>query len=84
MALPQGRTDIASVGAEISLWNPILVDWLARMRSEAPEIALLAEVDTPSRLLEAVHNGALDMALLYDPPAQGGTIVWNSSRERSW
>lgn len=75
VALPQGRTDIASVGAEISLWNPILVDWLARMHSEAPEIALRAEVDTPSRLLEAVHSGALDMAVLYDPPPQGGTIV---------
>jgi DNA-binding transcriptional LysR family regulator len=75
VALPQGRTDIGSVGAEISLWNPILVDWLERMRSEAPEIALRAEVDTPSRLLEAVHNGALDMAVLYDPPPQGGTIV---------
>jgi len=75
VALPQGRTDIASVGAEISLWNPILVDWLARMRREAPEIALRAEVDVPSRLLEAVHNGSLDMAVLYDPPAQAGTIV---------
>jgi DNA-binding transcriptional LysR family regulator len=75
VALPQGRTDIASVGAETSLWNPILVDWLVRMRTEAPEIALRAEVDAPSRLLEGVHNGTLDMAVLYDPPPQGGTIV---------
>jgi LysR family transcriptional regulator, flagellar master operon regulator len=75
VGLPLGRSDIASVGAEISLWNPILADWLVRMKTEAPDVALRAEVDTPSRLLEAVHNGSLDMAVLYDPPPQGGTTV---------
>lgn len=75
VALPQGRVDIASVGAEISLWNPLLVDWLAWMKHEAPDIALRAEVDVPSRLLEAVHNGSLDLAVLYDPPPQGGNTV---------
>lgn len=75
VGLPQGRVDIASVGAEISLWNPVLADWLVWMKHEAPDIALRAEVDTPSRLLDAVHNGALDMAVLYDPPPQGGNSV---------
>ena len=75
VGLPPGRVDIASVGAEISLWNPLLVDWLAWMKHEAPDIALRAEVDVPSRLLEAVHNGALDLAVLYDPPPQGGNTV---------
>lgn len=75
VALPQGRTDIASLGAELSLWNPIVADWLVWMREEASEIALRAEVDTPARLLEAIHNGSLDMAVLYDPPPQGGSIV---------
>lgn len=75
VGLPQGHIDIVSVGAEISLWNPILVDWLVWMRNEAPDIALRAEVDTPSRLLESIHNGALDLAVLYNPPAQGGGVV---------
>jgi DNA-binding transcriptional LysR family regulator len=75
VGLPQGRMDIAAIGAEISLWNPILVDWLVWMKREAPDIALRAEVDTPARLLEAVHNGSLDLAVLYDPPSQGGNIV---------
>lgn len=75
VGLPQGRVDIASVGAEISLWNPTLADWLVWMKNEAPDIALRAEVDTPSRLLEAVHSGALDMAVLYDPPSPGGNSV---------
>ena len=75
VGLPQGRMDIAGIGAEISLWNPILADWLVWMKREAPDIALRAEVDTPTRLLEAIHNGSLDLAVLYDPPPQGGNIV---------
>ncbi|MGV8855019.1 MAG: LysR family transcriptional regulator [Devosia sp.] len=75
VGLPQGRVDIASVGAEISLWNPILVDWLIWMKREAADIALHAEVNTPERLLEAVHSGALDLAVLYEPPTQGGNTV---------
>ena len=75
VALPQGRTDVVSVGAELALWNPILVGWLLWMKREAPDIALRAEVDTPARLLEAVHAGALDLAVLYDPPPQGSTMV---------
>jgi DNA-binding transcriptional LysR family regulator len=75
VALPPGRVDIASVGAELSLWNPTLADWLVWMRREAPDIALRAEVDTPAALLEAVHNGAIDLAVLYDPPRRGGNSV---------
>lgn len=75
VALPQGRVDIASVGVELSLWNPLLVDWLAWMKREAPAIALRAEVDTSGRLLEALHNGTLDIAVLYDPPRQRSTTV---------
>ena len=77
VGLPQGRRDIASIGAEISLWNPLLVDWLIWMKQEAPDIAIRAEVDVPSRLMDAVHDGALDLAVLYDPPRQAfpGLVV---------
>ncbi len=73
--LPPGRTEIASVGAEISLWNPLLVDWLVWMKHEAPQIALHADVDIQSRLIERLDNGALDLALLYNPPPQSSQTV---------
>src|SRR6185437_14197983 len=75
VGLPPGRIDIASVAAEISLWNPILAEWLVWMKGHAPEIALHAQVDIPSRLLERLHNGSLDMAVLYNPPPQGAQFV---------
>ncbi|KFL27428.1 LysR family transcriptional regulator [Devosia sp. 17-2-E-8] len=75
VGLPEGRTDVASVGAEMSLWNPFLSDWLVWMKHQAPEIALRADVDIPSRLLDRIHDGSLDLAVLYDPPPQGGNAV---------
>jgi DNA-binding transcriptional LysR family regulator len=67
--------DIASVGAELSLWNPLLVNWLAWMQAEVPDIALRAEVDAAPRLLEAVRSGALDLAVLYAPPVGDSALV---------
>lgn len=75
VGLPEGRVDIAGVGAELSLWNPLLTDWLAWMAREAPDMALRAEVDTQANLLEAVRSGTLDMAILYDPPQSGSLVV---------
>lgn len=75
VALPPGRVDVASVGAELSLWNPLLVEWMAWMKHAAPSIALRAEVNAAPRLLDAVREGALDLAVLYDPPPQDNTVV---------
>lgn len=82
VGLPEGRVDIASVGAELSLWNPVLTAWLAWMSREAPDMALRAEVDTPTNLLEAVGSGRLDMAILYDPPRTGSLVVELLEEER--
>jgi DNA-binding transcriptional LysR family regulator len=70
VALPPGYENAASIGGELSLWSPLLTDWLVWMRSRHPEIALRAEVDTPARLLDRIQNGSLDLAVLYNPPSQ--------------
>lgn len=75
VGLPPGRTDVASVGAEISLWNPIVVDWLVWMKQEAPEIALRADVDVPHKLIERVGDGSLDLAVVYAPPLAAGEMA---------
>jgi DNA-binding transcriptional LysR family regulator len=68
VALPPGREEGVSLGGELSLWHPLLVDWLIWMHHECPEIALRAEVNSPARLLDRVHEGSLDIAVLYNPP----------------
>src|SRR5665213_2249804 len=68
VALPPGRANLVAVGGEFSLWSPLFADWLLWMRRECPDIAVRAEVDTASRLLDRVQDGSLDVAVLYSPP----------------
>lgn len=68
VALPPGREEGISLGGELSLWHPLLADWLAFMHRECPRVALRVEVDTPTRLIERVRDGSLDLATLYNPP----------------
>ncbi|HEY4074485.1 MAG TPA: LysR family transcriptional regulator [Herbaspirillum sp.] len=68
VALPAGREDGVSIGGELSLWHPLLADWLIWMHRVCPEIALRAAVDTPLHLLDKVQDGSLDLAVLYNPP----------------
>lgn len=68
VALPAGRKDGITVGGELSLWHPLLADWLIWMNRECPDIALRAEVDSPGSLLSRLQDGSLDVAVLYNPP----------------
>ena len=45
-------------------------------------MALRAEVDTATNLLEGVRSGKLDMAIIYDPPQTGGLVVELLQEER--
>lgn len=74
VALPPGREAGLSLGAEFSIWHPLLADWLAWMHHVCPEVALRTEVETPQRLLDGVQDGSLDMALLYSPPQRPGLV----------
>jgi LysR family transcriptional regulator, flagellar master operon regulator len=75
VALPPGREDVVSIGGELSLWYPLLADWLIWMHHECPEIALRAEVDSPMRLLDRVQDGSLDVAVLYSPPQRQDLVA---------
>lgn len=75
VALPPGREEGVSLGGELSLWHPLLADWLVWMHRECPEIALRAEVDSPVRLLDRVHEGSLDLAVLYNPPQRPDLVT---------
>lgn len=74
IALPPGREDGISLGGELSLWHPFLADWLIWMNKFSAEIAIRSEVDMPSRLLDRVQDGSLDLAVMYDPPPREGLV----------
>jgi DNA-binding transcriptional LysR family regulator len=80
--LPPGRANLVSVGAEFSLWTPLFADWLLWMRSECPEVAVRAEVDSAGRLLDQVQDGSIDVAVLYNPPSRPELVLELLSEEK--
>lgn len=75
VALPPGRDTVVTIGAELSLWSPLLRDWLIWMRRECPDIAVRTVIDTPERLTEKVQEGSLDVAVIYAAPRLPGIIA---------
>lgn len=82
VALPAGRENVASIGGELSLWSPLLANWLTWMHTNHPTLALNAEVGQRAHLLERVREGSLDLAVLYDPPSQPGLTVELMAEEK--
>jgi DNA-binding transcriptional LysR family regulator len=75
VALPPGSETVVVVGAELGLWNPLLRHWLVWMRTECPEVAVSAQIDSAERLMEQVQDGSLDLAVLYAAPRRPGVIA---------
>ena len=75
LALPEGKSGIVGIGAELSLWNPLLVDWMAALKTAAPKLAIHARVGAPGKLVEDIGTGALDIAILYAPQLAPGFVV---------
>ncbi|PBB81193.1 LysR family transcriptional regulator [Mesorhizobium sp. WSM3879] len=75
LAIPSGRTSVVALGGELSLWNPLLLDWLVWMKKAKPEIAIHAQVGVPDQLLDQLRTGVLDIAVLYAPKLLPGFKV---------
>src|SRR5688572_11176803 len=75
VAVPPGRRAVVTVGGELSLWDPLLLDWLLWMRKTAPQLALRAEVGLPDSLVNQVAEGILDIAVVYVPHQRPGLRI---------
>ena len=75
VAVPTGRRAVVTVGGELSLWDPLLLDWLLWMRQTAPQLALRAEVGLPESLVNQVAEGILDIAVVYAPHQRPGLRI---------
>ncbi|WP_119300309.1 LysR family transcriptional regulator [Dongia deserti] len=75
VAIPTGRQALLTIGGELSLWNPLLLNWLVRMKRSAPEIALRTEVSVPNELMRQVAAGVLDIAVMYQPQQLPGLRI---------
>ncbi|GGE52487.1 LysR family transcriptional regulator [Agaricicola taiwanensis] len=75
VAVPSGRRAVLTIGAELSLWHPWLLEWLHWMRHSAPDIALRVQVGVPEGLTSQVAGGVLDIAVMYAPQHRPGSRV---------
>jgi len=59
--------DILSVGAPINLWNGFLLEWVVWLRKNIPDIAVRASAQLPTTVTQGILEGALDLAVVYQP-----------------
>lgn len=67
LPLPADSSSSVVLGAETSLWNPLLLDWLATIRNESSDIAMRIEVSEPQTLHSNFEQGLMDAALVHQP-----------------
>ena len=72
VAVPVGHTAFLTIGGEVSLWQPYVLDWMSSMRRVRPEIALRVHIDVPQDLINQVAAGLVDAAVMYAPPHRPG------------
>lgn len=75
ISLPPDQRLLLTVGAQYSLWDGVMLDWLCRMRSEHPEIAIRAEVGSNDSLMRQIVDGLVDIAVLYTPQTRSGLNI---------
>jgi LysR family transcriptional regulator, flagellar master operon regulator len=75
VAVPAGRRAVLTIGGELNLWRPWLIEWLHWMRRSAPDVALRVQLEVPDSLSDQVSTGALDVAVMYAPQYRPGARV---------
>lgn len=72
VAVPPGHSSFLTIGGEVSLWQPYVLNWMSWMRHARPDIALRVHIDVPQDLINQVAAGLVDAALMYTPPYRPG------------
>jgi LysR family transcriptional regulator, flagellar master operon regulator len=75
VAVPEGHSAVLTVGSEVSLWQPLLLEWVRVMRRSHQDIALRVHVDVPQDLITHVAAGLVDIAIMYAPQHRPGLEI---------
>jgi DNA-binding transcriptional LysR family regulator len=75
VGLSDQHRDHLAVGAPMTLWEGFLLKWVARMRSEIPDIAISASEGLSAVLTQRLIEGTLDLAVLYRPVQPPGHMI---------
>ncbi len=75
VGVPPGHRAVLTIGSEVSLWQPLLLDWVLWMRRSLRDIALRVHVDVPQDLINQVASGLVDVAITYAPQHRPGLKI---------
>ncbi len=75
IAVPEGYTELLSIGCQYSLWPGLGGRWLRLLETHEQHTAFRAEVGMPDRLMRLMIQGSTDVAIMYTPQMRPGLMV---------
>ena len=72
---PSEFQTVVSVGAEMTLWDKLLLKWLPWVRYSLPDVAVRADVLQPEALAHRLAEGSVDIGVMYDPVNRPGLEI---------
>jgi DNA-binding transcriptional LysR family regulator len=67
LPLPDGYGDLITLGGEMSVCNPLMLNWATKLKEEIPSHAVRIEVASGTTLQEKLEHGLINAALVYKP-----------------
>ncbi len=75
VALGRGLRAVLGLGAQVSLWERLILHWMPWMRTQAPDVALRVEADYSASLMRQLSDGLLDIGVMYNPRQTPGLVI---------
>lgn len=70
------------IGGEISLWNPILIDWLLAMNDDMPHLHINSKVSTTDILYQLLQTQEIDAIIVHSPRYLPSLVVEQIAEEK--
>ncbi|CAI8871263.1 LysR family transcriptional regulator, flagellar master operon regulator [Pseudomonas sp. IT-P253] len=67
LPLPEGFHKMLHIGGEVSLCNPLMLNWVSEIQKNIPSHAIKTEIRDGAALLHQLELGLLDAVLVYQP-----------------
>lgn len=75
VALKPGFRGVLALGAQVSLWERLVLDWIFWMRKKVPDVALRIEADYSPSQMRQLADGLLDIGVMYQPRHMPGLTI---------
>lgn len=75
VTLPPGFRAVLGLGAQVSLWERLILKWIPSMREQFPDVALRVEADYSMSQMRQLADGLLDIGVMYEPRQTPGLKV---------